>query len=259
MRKRSPMGVEPGPFSPHLRSPALRASSPGVARARSRRHAADRHRTLFGGKALGHGDQGGRERASRRSACCSSATALAARRLEFLAERTGNALIFPALHDRTELARLLASADALVHGCEAETFCMVAAEARASGIPLIVPDRGAAADQPLAGAGAMYRAGNGRELAGRRSAASSIAAPSCSGMTAALHSNVRTMDEHFARTVRALRRRCAAPPRGCPAGARPGEARPAAPPPRSRDARIRSWPRLRRAPAGSARCSEARG
>ena len=37
----------------------------------------------------------------------------------------------------------LASADALVHGCEAETFCLVAAEARASGTPMIVPDRGA--------------------------------------------------------------------------------------------------------------------
>jgi alpha-1,6-mannosyltransferase len=40
----------------------------------------------------------------------------------------------------------MASSDALVHGCEAETFCMVAAEARASGLPVIVPDRGGAAD-----------------------------------------------------------------------------------------------------------------
>jgi hypothetical protein len=34
--------------------------------------------------------------------------------------------------DRAALARILASVDALVHGCEAETFCMTAAEARAS-------------------------------------------------------------------------------------------------------------------------------
>lgn len=48
--------------------------------------------------------------------------------------------------NRLELARLMASCDALVHGCEAETFSMVAAEAAASGLPLIVPDRGGASD-----------------------------------------------------------------------------------------------------------------
>ncbi|QXQ05045.1 glycosyltransferase [Sphingosinicellaceae bacterium] len=53
-------------------------------------------------------------------------------------------------NNRAELARLMASADALIHGCEAETFCMVAAEALASGLELIVPDTGGAADQ-LAG------------------------------------------------------------------------------------------------------------
>ena len=77
---------------------------------------------------------------------------VARRRLERLAGRFANVAVMPYLADRRELARLLASADALVHGCEAETFCMVAAEARASGIPLIVPDRGAALDQRVAGA-----------------------------------------------------------------------------------------------------------
>lgn len=62
--------------------------------------------------------------------------------------------------DRAHFAAILASADALVHGCEAETFCMAAAEARASGIPLIVPDRGGAADHARAGAGRTYKAGN---------------------------------------------------------------------------------------------------
>ncbi|MFT3965459.1 MAG: glycosyltransferase, partial [Sphingobium sp.] len=49
--------------------------------------------------------------------------------------------------DRHMLARLYASADALVHGCEAETFGMCAAEAVASGTPLIVPDSGGSSDQ----------------------------------------------------------------------------------------------------------------
>jgi alpha-1,6-mannosyltransferase len=62
--------------------------------------------------------------------------------------------------DRQKFATLLASADALIHGCEAETFCMAAAEARASGVPVIVPDRGGAADHARGGAGLTYRAGS---------------------------------------------------------------------------------------------------
>ncbi|MCJ2177777.1 glycosyltransferase [Novosphingobium album (ex Hu et al. 2023)] len=59
---------------------------------------------------------------------------------------------------REVFARILASADALVHGCEAETFCMVAAEARASGVPVIVPDAGGALDHAQDGAGQAYTA-----------------------------------------------------------------------------------------------------
>jgi alpha-1,6-mannosyltransferase len=49
--------------------------------------------------------------------------------------------------NRALLADVVASADALIHGCEAETFGLVAAEAVASGLPLIVPNEGGAADQ----------------------------------------------------------------------------------------------------------------
>lgn len=62
--------------------------------------------------------------------------------------------------NREKFASLLASADALIHGCEAETFCMAAAEARACGVPVIVPDRGGAADHARGGAGVSYKAGN---------------------------------------------------------------------------------------------------
>lgn len=62
--------------------------------------------------------------------------------------------------DRQKFATLIASADALIHGCEAETFCMAAAEARASGVPVIVPDRGGAADHAREGAGIVYHAGS---------------------------------------------------------------------------------------------------
>jgi alpha-1,6-mannosyltransferase len=50
------------------------------------------------------------------------------------------------IRDRALLARVMASGDALIHGCEAETFGLVAAEAAASGLPLIVPSEGGPAD-----------------------------------------------------------------------------------------------------------------
>jgi len=101
--------------------------------------------------------------------------------------------------DRIELATILASADALIHGCEAETFCMVAAEAKASGLPLIVPDEGGAGDQFSKGQGALYEAANPGSLAGaiRTFVAASPAAHRARAAMAA--PQVVTMDEHSAR------------------------------------------------------------
>ena len=118
-------------------------------------------------------------------------------RLEALARRIDGTAVLPRINNRDELARLLASADALVHGCEAETFCMVAAEARASGIPLIVPDRGAALDQLVAGAGMVYNS------ASEASLAEAIGrfidrGPELQRAAAARSSRGRSMDEHFA-------------------------------------------------------------
>jgi alpha-1,6-mannosyltransferase len=100
--------------------------------------------------------------------------------------------------DRVELATILASADALVHGCEAETFCMVAAEAKASGLPLIVPDEGGAADQFIPGQGAIYTARSPASLA--RAVSGFIASsPNAHRDRAAIAApQVVTMDEHFA-------------------------------------------------------------
>lgn len=66
--------------------------------------------------------------------------------------------------DRHALAEIMASADAFVHGCEAETFCMAAAEAKASGLPLIVPDAGGASDHATRPGDRRYRAGDGASL-----------------------------------------------------------------------------------------------
>jgi alpha-1,6-mannosyltransferase len=118
-------------------------------------------------------------------------------RLEILADRYPTIAVLPRVDDRNELARLLASGDALVHGCESETFCLVAAEARASGIPLIVPDRGAAADQLVHGAGTTYRAGRERSL--EQAIAQFVErGPELQRAAAARASRIRTMNDHFA-------------------------------------------------------------
>ncbi|MEJ7933893.1 glycosyltransferase [Sphingobium sp. AN558] len=100
--------------------------------------------------------------------------------------------------DRTALGALLASADALVHGCEAETFCMVAAEARASGLPVIVPDEGGASDQADRDAGLHYRARQPDSLA---KAISKFVAGRSDYRTRAIIAapSVMTMEDHFSR------------------------------------------------------------
>ncbi|MDN8867425.1 glycosyltransferase, partial [Staphylococcus aureus] len=67
-------------------------------------------------------------------------------KLEARAAGSPHVVVGEAIADRGALAAIMASGDALVHGCEAETFCMVGAEAAASGLPIIAPDRGGAVD-----------------------------------------------------------------------------------------------------------------
>ena len=192
------MGVEDSVFSPSLRSSSIRAQ--GLAAM-----GLDRDATLLIGV--------GRFSAEKRWGMVLRAVSEVAprrdvglllvgdgpkrARLELQAERIPNVAILPRITDRHELARLLASADALVHGCEAETFCMVAAEARASGIPLIVPDRGAALDQLVPGAGKTYRAAN--QISLERAIRRFIdRGAELQRAVAVRSSTVRTMDEHFA-------------------------------------------------------------
>jgi len=192
------MGVEAGVFSPSLRSAELRRSALaglgldpdgvlllGVGRfsAEKRwelvlRAAGECGRKLPVGLLLvGHGSK--------------------RQKLEMIAQQYRNVDVLPPITDRAELASLLASADGLVHGCEAETFCLVAAEARASGLPLIVPDKGAAIDQLVEGAGTSYRAG--REQSLEQAIARFVnRGPELQRAAAVRASRPRTMDEHFA-------------------------------------------------------------
>jgi len=191
------MGVETGLFSPALRSPEVREEA-------LRALGLGRSATLLVGI--------GRLASEKRWDMVLRAVGEAGRRndvgllligdgvkrpkLELMAQRIGRAAVLPRIGDRSGLARFLASADALVHGCEAETFCMVAAEARASGIPLIVPDRGAAIDQLVAGAGASYRAASERSL--EQAICRFIDhGPEFQRAAAVRASRVRTIDDHF--------------------------------------------------------------
>ena len=192
------MGVEGGLFSPALRSPALREQALCAL-------GLDADATLLVGL--------GRFSAEKRWEMVLRAVGSAARyqdvglllvgdgtkraKLELLADRTRTAMVLPRITDRDELARLLASADALVHGCEAETFCLVAAEARASGTPMIVPDRGAAIDQLVPGGGTVYRGAS--EVSLERAIRRFIRRGPELQRAAAVRSRLaRTMDEHFA-------------------------------------------------------------
>ncbi len=120
--------------------------------------------------------------------------------------------ILAPITDRKELARVMASADALVHGCEAETFCMVAAEACASGLPLIAPDEGGAADQARAAGGWIYGAANAAHAAETIVEYAIAREGGHDGPRAAI-APPRTMDDHFtelfatyARLIRPRRR-----------------------------------------------------
>ena len=68
--------------------------------------------------------------------------------------------MFRPVYDRERLSRIMASCDALIHGSEAEPFGLVASEAMASGLPLIVPDTGGCAEVADPHASELYEARN---------------------------------------------------------------------------------------------------
>jgi alpha-1,6-mannosyltransferase len=186
-----PMGVDPGIFSPGLRDERLRASL-----------LADCGLGPDGLLLLGVGRLAPEKRwpmivEAAAAAGCHAKVALVLigagrERARIVREIGGNPHIrlLDAIGDRHALARLMASADALIHGCEAETFCMVAAEAKASGLKLIVPDQGGASDQATGPGDLRFRAGSAAHAAAAivRASLRSVASPL---------SRPREMDDHF--------------------------------------------------------------
>ncbi|MGB7654990.1 MAG: glycosyltransferase [Novosphingobium sp.] len=161
-----PMGVDDGVFAPDNRDPALRASllaelglpeSAGLLIGVGRLSAEKRWPLVIEGVRLAAKKRqlgllllgGGRQADKVRAA---------------IGNDPHMRLLEP-IRDRAQFAAILASGDALVHGCEAETFGLAAAEARASGVPVVVPDRGGAAEQADGGGGLTYRSADRGDLA----------------------------------------------------------------------------------------------
>jgi alpha-1,6-mannosyltransferase len=202
-----PLGVEPGIFSPKLRDPELRR--------RLLEHCAlPEDATLLLGV--------GRFSPEKRWPMVVDAVTAAAvqrpvgfvlvgdgpQRRRVRRQARGNPHIFLAkpMTDRSALARLMASADALIHGGDAETFSLVAAEAIASGLPLIVPDRGGTADHAAKSNGLTYASASAEDAT-----RAILDVAGCPRPAPVAHA--RTMPEHFrelfalyARTAAAARR-----------------------------------------------------
>jgi alpha-1,6-mannosyltransferase len=192
-----PMGVEAGIFSPRHRDPALRARLLARCEQPERatliigvgRHSPEKcwPMIIAAATAAGYsrpiglvlvGDGHGRD------------TVIAA-----IGENPHIALLAP-ITDRAEMARLLASADLFVHGASAETFGLVAAEARASGLPIIVPDAGGAGDQLVPGQGLAFAAGDAASAAlAMGEAIDRLPTLRAASLLAA--GGVPTMDAHF--------------------------------------------------------------
>lgn len=81
-------------------------------------------------------------------------------RVKAAAAAAGNVLLLGHVGDRERLARILASADAMVHGSRAETFGLVASEGLASGLPLVLPSAGGCTDAADPAWAELYEPGN---------------------------------------------------------------------------------------------------
>ncbi|MDR9415715.1 MAG: glycosyltransferase [Gracilimonas sp.] len=100
--------------------------------------------------------------------------------------------------NRDELADILASCDYFVHGSSAETYGIVVAEAVCSGLPVIVPNRGGAADIAKSAIAETYPPGNAKKL---KEAILKIISRNrdtlVSECKTVAKNNIGTMDDHF--------------------------------------------------------------
>jgi alpha-1,6-mannosyltransferase len=156
-----PFGSDAGPFAPARRDPQLRArllAETGT----------PEHGTLLVSVSRHHPEK-------RLRTLCRAVQALRARLpvglvifgdgplralVERWAARAPGVCLAGFVSDRARLASALASADALLHGSSAETYGSAVAEALRAGLPVIVPERGGAAELADASCAEFYRPGD---------------------------------------------------------------------------------------------------
>jgi alpha-1,6-mannosyltransferase len=157
-----PFGIESGLFSPDKRDEALRREMLAACGAPvdgklllavGRLHPEKRHRTIIEGFA--------RARAARPDlGLVIIGDGPVRANVEAWAGRAGNVHVMGPVTDRGDLARRLASGDVLVHGSGAETYGLVVAEAICSGLAVVAPDAGGAADLARRGLSRTYATGD---------------------------------------------------------------------------------------------------
>ncbi|MBU6299558.1 MAG: glycosyltransferase [Alphaproteobacteria bacterium] len=86
-------------------------------------------------------------------------------RVKAKAARSSHIHVAGWLNDRAKLARMIASADALLHCSTAETYGFVVAEALCCGIPVIVPNAGGAGDLAASEYAGIYAPGDSNSAA----------------------------------------------------------------------------------------------
>ncbi|MEO5866293.1 MAG: glycosyltransferase [Sphingomonas sp.] len=142
-----PLGIERGHFSPNYRDEKLRVAMlaqcglPPEGRlllGLGRHHPEKRWGVVI--------DAVERAGASMPAGLMLLGTGVESRQLEKRIAGSPHIRMFRPVYDRERLARIMASCDALIHGSEAEPFGLVASEAMAAGLPLIVPDTGGCAE-----------------------------------------------------------------------------------------------------------------
>ena len=154
-----PLGIERRHFSPTLRDPALRAALLAAC-------GLPEDALLLLGLGRHHGEKRWPlvvDAATRAGATLPVGLILigAGPQSRTIERRIGGSphiRMFAPVHDRDRLARIMASCDALIHGSDAEPFGLVASEAMASGLPLIVPDTGGCAEIADPQASELYAA-----------------------------------------------------------------------------------------------------
>ncbi|MBV8683355.1 MAG: glycosyltransferase [Caulobacteraceae bacterium] len=192
-----PFGIEADLFSPAQRNEALRRELLAACGAGSqsrllltvgRLHPEKRHRTVIEGFVRARADRpdivllvigDGPTRGA----------------VERLVRRSPGVHLMGPVTDRRRLAEIYASADLLVHGSGAETYGLVVAEAMSSGLPVVAPDTGGAADLARRGAAVTYRTGDAASCAA--AICEALRSPAATGGAGAASGGPSSAEAHF--------------------------------------------------------------